>query len=134
MDRDAQSESSNERDRLAERVGRQIREERLGRGLSRLELGRQVGVSGQQIEKYEKGMDTIPLHRLFTLARLFHRTPESFWMDVDAQVAAAAGLQTADRSTLELVRAYKRIGDAKLRRQLLQLMKHVAGEGDPADD
>lgn len=133
MTREAPGESSKERDQLAERVGRQIREERLGRGLSRLELGSKLGVSGQQIEKYEKGKDTIPLHRLFTLARLFRRTPESFWMDVDARVAAAAGLESADRSTLELVRAYKRIGDAKLRRQLLQLMKHMAGEGDPAD-
>jgi len=133
MDSKAPKESSKERSQLAQRVGRQIREERLGRGLSRVELGCQLGVSGQQIEKYEKGMDTIPLHRLFALARLFRRTPESFWMDVDAQVAAAAGLETVDRSTLELVRAYKRIGDAKLRRQLLQLMKHVAGGGDPAD-
>jgi transcriptional regulator with XRE-family HTH domain len=134
MDIEAPRESSKERSQLAQGVGRQIMEERLGRGLSRLELGRKLGVPAQQIAKYDKGMDTTPLHRLFALARLFRRTPESFWMDVDAQIAAAAGLQTADRSTLELVRAYQRIGDAKLRRQLLQLMKHLAGEGGPAND
>src|SRR5579871_5943631 len=111
MDRDAQSESSNERDRLAERVGRQIREERLGRGLSRLELGREVGVSGQQIDKYERGRDTIPLHRLFTLARLFGRAPESFWTDTGSHPSGGTGSETADRSTLQLVRAFQRIGD-----------------------
>jgi transcriptional regulator with XRE-family HTH domain len=133
MDRRDPSESSEDRDQLAQRVGRQIKEERLGRGLSRQELGGKIGVSGQQIDKYESGKDTIPLHRLFTLAGLFQRTPESFWTDIDAHPSPAGGFETADRSTLQLVRAYKRIGDAKLRRQLLQLMKHMAGEGKSED-
>jgi transcriptional regulator with XRE-family HTH domain len=134
MDRSAAAESSKDRDRLAQRVGRHIKEERLNHGLSRHELGGKLGVSGQQIDKYENGRDTIPLHRLFTLARLFHRTPESFWTDVASHSPAGAGIETTDRSTLELVRAYKRITDVKLRRQILQLMKRMAGEAESGDD
>jgi transcriptional regulator with XRE-family HTH domain len=123
----------NDRDELAQKVGRQIKEERLNHGLSRHELGVKIGVSGQQIDKYESGRDTIPLHRLFTLSRLFNRTPESFWTGVTSHASADADSEVADNSTIQLVRAYKRIGDAKLRRQLLRLMKHLGGEGESGE-
>ena len=133
MNRSSPAKSGQDRHQLAQRVGRQIREERLGRGLTQRELGRTIGVSGQQIEKYEKGMDTIPLHRLFTLAQLFRRTPESFWTDTAVHLSSAAGGE-ADRSTLQAMRAYQRIGNPELRKRLLQLMKQMAGEGDAGDD
>ena len=88
MDRDGSIASLKDRGQLAQRVGRQIKEERLG------------------------------------------RAPESFWTDTGSHPSGGTGSETADRSTLQRVRAFQRIGDAKLRRRLLQLMKQMAGEGE----
>ena len=117
-----------DRARFVRLVGRRIKEHRLYLGMSRRQLGGRLGVSGQQIEKYENGKDSVPLHRLVILARLCNRSPESFWTDGESGTQDAAGHDTADTMTLELVRAYKRVGDAKQRRRLLQLVKQMAGE------
>ena len=64
---------------LALKVGRRIKEVRLERGLSRRDFGAKLGVSGQQIEKYENGKDAVPLHRLLTLASICGLSAASLW-------------------------------------------------------
>jgi hypothetical protein len=87
-----------------------------------------LGVAYQQIHKYEIGKDTIPLHRLLKLASMWGVPPQSFWDQADTAVGNTGIFGDADLSTLQLVRAYQRIGDAKLRRRLLQLVKQMSGE------
>ena len=122
-----------DRARFSRQVGGRIKEVRLHLGLSRHELGVRLGVSGQQIEKYENGKDAVPLYRLVSLARLCNRSAESFWTDGESGVVSGEGYNTPDASTLALVRAYKRIGDATQRRRLLQLIKQMAGEEQSTD-
>jgi transcriptional regulator with XRE-family HTH domain len=129
MDRRVEPASSLELDhnasQLAQKVGRRIKDVRLERGLSRRDFGAKLGVSGQQIEKYENGKDTVPLHRLLKLASICGVPPQAFWSHGDISVLTTGA---ADTSALQLVRAYRRIADAKVRRRLLQLVKQMAGD------
>jgi transcriptional regulator with XRE-family HTH domain len=113
---------------LAQEIGRRIRAGRRQRGVSVHELGIRLGVTYQQIQKYEIGKDAIPLHRLLELASMWGVPPQSFWDQADTAAGTTDIFGDADISTLQLARAYQRIGDAKLRRRLLQLVKQVAGE------
>jgi transcriptional regulator with XRE-family HTH domain len=115
---------------LAQEVGRRIKEARLERGLSRRDFGARLGVSGQQIDKYESGKDAVPLHRLLTLASICGVPPQDFWNHADTAAATPGISGAADIATIELVRAYRRIGDAKVRRRLLQLVKQMAGDDE----
>lgn len=117
---------------LAQEVGRRMREARLQRGLSRRDFGAKLGVSPQQIYKYESGRDAVPLHRLLTLAAIVGVSPHALWGQADTPGVAHAWLGAADISTIELVRAYTRISDAKVRKSLLQLVKQMAGAEAPA--
>jgi transcriptional regulator with XRE-family HTH domain len=114
--------------RLAKEIGRKIRAARRQRGLSGSDLAMSLGVAYQQIHKYEIGKDTMPLHRLLKLASIWGVSPQAFWDQADTAVGTTDIFGDADISTLQLVRAYQRIGDAKLRRRLLQLVKQMSGE------
>jgi len=134
MDRSAQPVSSMESGRgasaLAQRVGRRMREARVQRGLSRRDLGIRLGVSDQQIHKYEIGKDAVPLHRLLAFASFCGVSPQAFWSEADT-AAVTNGIPGADdMGILQLVRAYRRTGDAKLRRRLLQLIRQMAGDDE----
>ena len=119
---------------FAQEVGRRIREARLLSGLSRCDFGAKLGVSGQQINKYEIGQDAIPLHRLLALATLCGVSPQTFWSPTDAPAVSPGIVGAADVSTLQLVRAYKRISDAELRKRLLLLVKQMAGNDEKSAD
>jgi transcriptional regulator with XRE-family HTH domain len=116
--------------RLAQEIGRRIRAARLQRGLSCRDLAIRLGVAYQQIHKYEIGKDTMPLHRLLELASIWGLPPQAFWDQADAAERSTDIVGGADIDTLQLVRAYQRIGDAKVRRRLLHLVKQIAGEDD----
>jgi transcriptional regulator with XRE-family HTH domain len=121
---------------LARDVGRRIKEARLQVGLSRRDFAARLGVSAQQIHKYEIGQDAVPLHRLLIAAKLFGVPPETFWSEGAMAVIPSDVTGRADISTLQLVRAYRRIGDVKVRRRLLQLVKQMAdnkGAEEPAE-
>ncbi len=132
MDRSVDLVSSGEAgfsaSQLARRVGSRIKEIRIAQGLSRRDFGAKLGVSGQQIHKYEIGQDTAPLHRLLMLATIYGVSPQTFWGQAGGGPANPDILGAADCTTLQLVRAYRRIDDAKVRKRLLQLVKQMAGD------
>jgi transcriptional regulator with XRE-family HTH domain len=114
-------------------------------GLSQSELAEKLGVSFQQVQKYERGVNRVGASRLFDLARVMD-VPISFFFD-DMPDAVAAGLGTrlptghamgfaeaqdgfgddtmSRRETLELVRAYYRIQDASVRKRVFDLIKSM---------
>jgi transcriptional regulator with XRE-family HTH domain len=116
--------------RLAQQVGRRIKEARLEQGLSRRDFGAKLGISPQQIHKYETGKDAVPLYRLLTLASICGVSPQALWGQSDSAQVSPVALGAPDANILQLVRAYRRIGDAKVRKRLLQLVKQMAGEDD----
>jgi transcriptional regulator with XRE-family HTH domain len=123
--------SSESASQFAAHVGRRMREMRLLRGLSQKDVGEKLGVSYQQIQKYETGVDAISLYRLLKLASLCSVAPESFW-----EAAAVPAEFPGDSSTdiLKLIRAYNRIPDLAKHRLLRLVMAMAREEREPPED
>ena len=120
-------------------VGARLRQRRALRGMSQEKLAEAVGLTFQQIQKYERGVNRVGASRLHQLGRVLD-VPVSYFFDempAAAPHGSAAGFAEekpgfehdpmARRETLELVRAYYRIGDEKVRRRIFDLVKAIAG-------
>ena len=110
-------------------------------GLSQTDLGKAVGVTFQQVQKYEKGTNRISASRLFNLSRVLD-VPISFFFEDLSPAAAGAGKRRArglseapataldfdvlsKRETIKLIRAYYRVTDPRLRKRVLDLLEAV---------
>lgn len=125
-------------------VGSRVRLRRTLLGLSQEKLGDALGLTFQQVQKYERGANRIGASRLFDLSRVLDVPVSFFFDDMSQDVpgrAPAVELEIDDvsqggfdvdpmarRETLELVRAYYRIGDPKVRRRLFEMTKALAIE------
>jgi transcriptional regulator with XRE-family HTH domain len=125
--------SSKQPDSIDQLVSRNIRIQRLAKGLSQTELAEKLGVTFQQIQKYEKGVNRVGCGRLFKIARILGVQVTDFFDGSDA------GKPTAGRSARELisepqayhlVEAFSEISDRRVRRSVLELVKKIArGQG-----
>ncbi len=116
-------------------------------GMSQEKLGEAVGLTFQQIQKYERGANRVGASRLFQLSRILDVPISFFFDDMPDDIQKAGGRLAvgfsetpassfkgdplARRETLELVRAYYRIADPKVRKRLFELTKTLAA--DPKD-
>ncbi len=125
-------------------VGKRLRLRRSLMGLSQEKLAELVGVTFQQIQKYERGTNRIGCSRLYRLAQVLQVPVSYFFEGLDPPVRVALpGLQEAPapfehedppgdrplvdrRETLELVRAFNRITDPVIRRRIYELTKALA--------
>ncbi len=114
-------------------------------GMSQEKLGENLGLTFQQVQKYEKGVNRIGASRLFDLAKVLGVTVQFFYDE--APVGTRSGTQTigfaerpsdsyvieflGSREGLELNKAFARITDPKVRKSIVDLVKGLAGE-DPA--
>src|SRR5689334_22274928 len=121
-------------------VGTRLRLRRSMLGLSQARLGEAIGLTFQQVQKYERGANRIGASRLHELSRVLN-VPVSFFFDDTDPVRAQAIGDFAESSaeafksdplrkaeTIELVRAYFSIKDATVRRRLLDLVKALTSE------
>jgi len=120
-------------------VGSRVRLRRTMLGMSQEKLGDAIGLTFQQVQKYERGANRIGASRLFELSRVLD-VPVSFFFDdmpadsasriVRGQLAEEAESFDLDpmakRETLELVRAYYRIDDPGVRKKVFELSKALA--------
>jgi transcriptional regulator with XRE-family HTH domain len=65
--------------RIDAHVGAELRRLRLARDMAQVELGRRLGVSFMQVQKYERGTDRISAARLFEIAKVFEVPVEAFF-------------------------------------------------------
>ncbi|MCH8081289.1 MAG: helix-turn-helix transcriptional regulator [Proteobacteria bacterium] len=122
-------------------VGSRVRMRRTLLGMSQEKLGNALGLTFQQIQKYERGANRIGSSRLYKLSHILDVPVGYFFEDMQAEtVRRARGLsdtnpetfeqdQLAKRETLELVRAYYKISDPKVRKKTFELVKAVAQSG-----
>lgn len=120
-------------------VGSRVRLRRMMLGMSQEKLGESLGITFQQIQKYEKGTNRIGASRLQHIATIM-QVPVAFFFEdapgggADARGAAEArpGSYVVDflSSTegLQLNRAFVRIKDPKVRRRVVDLVRALAGE------
>ena len=123
-------------------VGGRVRLQRMLLGISQEKLGEKLGLTFQQIQKYEKGVNRIGASRLFDLAHVLGVPVQFFYDNVPAaDIAAIATPGLAERSGdsyifdflntregLELNKAFARISDPKARRAILDLVRSLANE------
>jgi len=112
------------------RVGRRLREGRLLAGLSQGQLGAQIGVTFQAVQKYESGENRLSANRLLAVAA-FLRQPISFFfgdLPESARQDEPAGLTPKE---IKLLRYYRRIGTEEGRDWMLKLAKHMSGGSGP---
>jgi transcriptional regulator with XRE-family HTH domain len=119
-------------------VGKKLRLRRTMLGMSQEAIGSAIGVTFQQIQKYERGINRMGASRLFDFARVLSIPVEYFFEGLEgAEGKTAFGVaesnapafeheKMTDRETLELVRTYYRIKEAPLRKRVLDLMKSIA--------
>ncbi len=120
-------------------VGQRLRMRRNLLGVSQTRLGQGVGLTFQQIQKYERGANRIGASRLHEFSRILD-VPVSYFFDDYAEDEAAsaasriggdddvsADIMTA-RETLTLVRSYYGIKDEGKRKSVLRLVKVMSGE------
>lgn len=131
-------------------VGSRVRLRRTLLGLSQEKLGEAIGLTFQQVQKYERGANRIGASRLWDLSRVLDCTVSYFFEDMEDDVRAASPRNLTERTaepdqkesdpmtkreTLELVRAYYKITDAQVRRRIYELAKSLAAaEGAILDD
>ncbi len=122
-------------------VGARVRVRRTLLGMSQTTLGDVLGLSFQQVQKYEKGTNRMGSSRLFDLSRVLDVPVEYFFEEMPSEVAARSPAQRrrkakapqsyerdplARRETLELVRAYYKVSDPQVRKLLREMTKAVA--------
>ncbi len=127
-------------------VGARLRLRRTLLGISQEKLGEAVSLTFQQIQKYERGANRVGASRLFEFSRILGVPVSYFFDDMPKEVADSyktevdglsdkiqqkiEGDPMVRRETLELVRAYYKIGDPKVRKRIYELVKslgHSAG-------
>jgi transcriptional regulator with XRE-family HTH domain len=114
-------------------VGHRIRIERLARGLSQTALANQLGVTFQQVQKYEKGVNRVGAGRLTKIAEVLGVAVGSFFtgkevldseVGKDSDQASPLKLLTVS-GAFRLLRAYSEIEDSELRRCIVDLVEQI---------
>jgi transcriptional regulator with XRE-family HTH domain len=116
------------------KVGRRIRARRLERGLSQTELGAKLGVTFQQIQKYEKGANAVSSGRLGQISDIFE-VPITFFYGSNGLVKAGQTSLTETalfdllqhRDTFRVAKALNELPSRELRRALVGLIEKIAG-------
>ncbi len=126
-------------------VGERVRLRRKLLGMTQTDLGDAIGLTFQQVQKYERGANRIGASRLCDLSRVLDVSIEYFFEDMPPEIATISPVPKrrgkakklpgyapdlmVKRETLELVRAYYKIEDAGVRRRVNQLIKAMGAAG-----
>ncbi len=126
-------------------VGARLRLRRTLLGISQEKLGDAVGLTFQQIQKYERGANRVGASRLYEFSRVLDVPVSYFFEEMNEKTVATRGRRIAPdglsdqdqaeltsnplarRETLELVRAYYKIENSRIRKRTFELVKALAG-------
>lgn len=126
-------------------VGSRVRFRRMGTGMSQEKLGEHLGITFQQIQKYEKGTNRIGASRLQSIARVLQVSVSFFF---DGAPGATGdneqdGFQENSSSQMieflstsegiQLTRAFAKISDVKIRRRIIDLVSSLADDDGDKD-
>lgn len=123
-------------------VGQRLRWRRRELKLTQEQLGEKIGLTFQQVQKYEKGVNRISAGRLFELSQVLGITITYFYEGVDDLLSDTRqmsvheddhppSLPILDGEAMELVTAFQRIDDKALRRSLLETIRAAAATREP---
>jgi transcriptional regulator with XRE-family HTH domain len=111
-------------------VGSRLKSRRVMIGMSQDELGRSVGVTFQQIQKYEKGLNRIGCSRLHEISQVLKTSISYFFDDIDNSLEEtppiSISIDPTNKEVLLLVRAFTNIKNPTIRKNILNLIKSVS--------
>jgi len=113
-------------------IGRNVRIHRLAKKMSQTELGDQLGVSFQQVQKYENGTNRVGSGRLYQIAAVLGVHVSTFFKGGETaergENSGESGLLDllAEPQSVRLIRAFSKITDSTVRRSLVQLAEKFA--------
>lgn len=116
------------------RLGQRVRVRRLEIGMSQERLAELLGVTFQQVQKYEKGVNRIAASRLVAIADALERPPASFFEGLGPDKTASpleAALLTPEGR--QLITVFASIQSASVRRQVLQLARALVDDASRAE-
>lgn len=123
-------------------VGSRIRLRRNMLGLSQEKLGENLGITFQQIQKYEKGTNRVGASRLQAISSVLNVPVSFFFEDAPGSgTPSASGFAEDNEATyvvdflssnegVQLTRAFTKISDPKVRRKIIDLVKSLAADTD----
>lgn len=108
-------------------VGARVRELRIRAGVSQVELGRALGVSFQQVQKYEKGSNRMGASKLVLISKTLGVPVEALFDGIDGVDGATGGSYEAlDKEASKIARDWARITDSKTRDTLRTVLHSLA--------
>ena len=121
-------------------VGSRIRLRRQLMKMSQEKLGDELGVTFQQVQKYERGSNRVGASRLYRLSRVLE-VPVQFFFEGLGEKSAVTGLAEGDQTPIvydfiqssdgvSLAESFSRIKDGRVRRRVLELVRTLANEDD----
>ncbi len=107
--------------------------QRMARGFSQIELGKVIGVTFQQVLKYEKGANRVSASRLQQIANVLKVRPDFFFAETSAKAVGNAGSKEiatiegffCSRDGIALSKAFTNVRDTKMRR-IVALVEQIA--------
>ena len=117
-------------------VGGRVRTRRLALGMSQEKLGTALGLTFQQVQKYEKGTNRVGASRLQHLARILQVSIGHFFEGAPGQLKAKGNAPSSafvsdfvtSTEGLTLAKAFTQIKDAKVRHHIVKLVGEIAGD------
>ena len=110
---------------IDQQIGQRLKERRLLMGLSQTALADGLGITFQQLQKYEKGHNRIAAGRLYGCAQLLDVPPEYFFEGLEGSDSGTPD-ETRSDEAMKLARAYYRIGDPTERQRISRLVQAIA--------
>jgi len=120
-------------------VGSRVKLRRTMEGMSQEKLGEALGVTFQQVQKYEKGTNRIGASRMQQIAEALKVEPSFFFEDLPSTASGATGLSEANTTSyvvdflssnegIQLNRAFVRITNPAIRRKVIDMVRTLADE------
>ena len=107
-------------------MGERIRARRMAQKMSQQELAAFLGISFQQIQKYEKGTNRVNANRLAVIASALNLRTEQLFQSEDVLPNVASLIDINSKDSLRMIRAWSRIKDQTTQRQMVALIETIA--------
>lgn len=124
---------------LDRHIGSRIRMRRILIGMSQEKLGEHLGITFQQIQKYEKGINRVGSGRLHEIGGILG-VPVSFFFEGqegqqadNPQASSTASALLSEKDSLQLLQAFNAIKDQKVRRALVNMARTLAGKAEDVE-
>lgn len=117
-------------------VGKKIRSQRIAMGMSQSLLAERVGVTFQQIQKYESGASSLNVFRISTICQAL-KVPASFFFDDDISrigvynfpINSDKDNPVSDRELLEIAKSVQQVNNPAIRKKIVDLLRSIVESG-----